>query len=203
LTALQQEYLVHLGLWVSFPKAVKLLSQLLGVQVSEATARRQTEAAGAAYEALQDEQASQLVDKQDNKSKKKRMASCQSASSSLEAPAPKLLRSHDGAMVPLVGGVWAEAKTVVIGEVKSKEKRYKQRPEQQVETVNLSYFSRLSDAEPFGRLATVATQGRGVGQAKEVGAVQDGAEWIQGFVDLHQPDALRILDAGPCGRLPA
>ena len=24
--------------------------------------------------------------------------------------------------------------------------------------------------------------------------MQDGAEWIQGFVDLHRPEALRILD---------
>jgi hypothetical protein len=97
-------------------------------------------------------------------------------------------------MVPLVGGVWAEAKTVVIGQVQSKEKACKQRPEQQVETVNLSYFSRLTDSETFGQLATVETERRGVGQAKEVGAVQDGAEWIQGFVDLHRPDAVRILD---------
>lgn len=114
---------MHLGLWVSFPKAVKLLKKLLGVQVSEATARRQTEAAGAAYEALQDEQASQRVDKQDKKSKKKRTASCQSASRDLHEPAPKLLRSHDGALGPLVGGGWAQAKPVVIGEVQSKEKR--------------------------------------------------------------------------------
>ena len=61
LTPLQQEHLVHLALWVSFPKAVKLLTQLMGVQVSEATARRHTEEAGAAYEAVQNEQASQLM----------------------------------------------------------------------------------------------------------------------------------------------
>ena len=65
---------------------------------------------------------------------------------------------------------------------------------QQVEVINLSYFSRLSDSETFGRLATVETERRGVGLAKEVGAVQDGACWIQGFVDLHRPDAIRILD---------
>jgi hypothetical protein len=104
------------------------------------------------------------------------------------------LLSSDGAMVPLVGGVWAEAKTVVIGHVKSKQTPGKQRPEQRVETVTLSYFSRLTDCETFGRLATVETERRGVGLAKEVGAVQDRAEWIQGFVDLHRPDALRILD---------
>ena len=36
----------------------------MGVQVSEAAARRQTEAAGAAYEAVQNEQASQLVEEE-------------------------------------------------------------------------------------------------------------------------------------------
>jgi hypothetical protein len=35
---------------------------------------------------------------------------------------------------------------------------------------------------------------RGVERAKEVCAIQDGAEWIQGFVHGHRHDALRILD---------
>ena len=190
LTPLQQEHLVHLALWVSFPKAVKLLAHLMGVRVSEATARRQTEEAGAAYEAVQNEQASQLLHEKENKSKKGRAQSCQPS----QRAEPKLMLSSDGAMVPLVGGVWAEAKTMVIAEIQRKEKACKQRPEQQVEAVNLSYFSRLTDAETFGRLATVETERRAVLQAKEVCAVQDGAEWIQGFVDLHRPDAVRILD---------
>ena len=119
---MQQEHLVHLALWVSFPKAVKLLSKLMGVQVSEATARRQTEEAGAAYEAVQDEQASQLVEEQEKKSKKGRARSCQPNKRAETEPATKLILSSDAAMVPLVGGVWAEVKTVVIGQVKSKEK---------------------------------------------------------------------------------
>ncbi len=36
--------------------------------------------------------------------------------------------------------------------------------------------------------------GRGVSQAKEVGAATDGADWLQGFIDLHRPDAVRILE---------
>jgi hypothetical protein len=122
LTPLQQEHLVHLALWVSFPKAIKLRSLLMGVQVSEATARRQTEGAGAAYEAVQDEQASHLVHEQEKKSKKGRAKAGQPNQRAGKEPESKLIRSHDGAMVPLVGGVWAEAKTVVIGQVKSKEK---------------------------------------------------------------------------------
>jgi hypothetical protein len=122
LTPLQQEHLVHLALWVSFPKAVKLLSRLMGVQVSEATGRRQTEGAGAAYEVVQDEQASHLVHEQEKTSQKGRAKAAQPKQRAGKEPEPKLILSSDGAMVPLVGGVWAEAKTVVIGQVKSKEK---------------------------------------------------------------------------------
>jgi hypothetical protein len=63
-----------------------------------------------------------------------------------------------------------------------------------VHTGELSYFSRLADAESFGRLALVETHRRGTETAHTVCAVSDGAEWIQGFVDLHRPDAVRILD---------
>ena len=31
-------------------------------------------------------------------------------------------------------------------------------------------------------------------RAKEVAAVQDGADWLQGFVESHRHDAVRILD---------
>jgi hypothetical protein len=58
----------------------------------------------------------------------------------------------------------------------------------------LSYFSRLTDHESFERLALVETHRRGLTQAKDVAAVVDGAEWIQGFIDYHRPDAVRILD---------
>ena len=43
-------------------------------------------------------------------------------------------------------------------------------------------------------LATVETQRRGTERAEVVCAVSDGAEWIQGFVDLQRHDAVRILD---------
>jgi hypothetical protein len=40
----------------------------------------------------------------------------------------------------------------------------------------------------------VETHRRGVDQAAAVCAVQDGAEWLQGLVDYHRADAVRILD---------
>jgi hypothetical protein len=212
-----------------FGRAVKLLDDVTGVQISEATGRRQTEAAGAAYEVLQNERADQFCEvkqKKNNRSSqetKKRKAetarlpcegakdeqkshaegikrkknSCSSQETKkkkAETAENKLLISSDGASVALVGGGCAEIKTLVIGLVQTKEKRCKERPDQQVETVDISYFSRLTDSQTFGKLATVETERRAVSLATSVCAVQDGAEWIQGFVDVHRPDARRILD---------
>jgi hypothetical protein len=54
--------------------------------------------------------------------------------------------------------------------------------------------SRMSDAETFADLAEVEMRRRGVSRAQEICAVTDGADWLQGFLDLHCPDAVRILD---------
>jgi hypothetical protein len=99
--------------------------------------------------------------------------------------------SADGAMVPLVGGEWAEVKTLAIGEVQVR-RDGDGLPE--VQTTDLSYFSRLADADGFTQQAYVETHRRGTENAKVVCAVQDGAEWEQGLVDVLRPDAVRILD---------
>jgi hypothetical protein len=94
-------------------------------------------------------------------------------------------------MVPLVHQEWAEVKMLAVGTVGAPVLEQK---EWVVHTGELSYFARLTDAETFGRFALVETYRRGTETAQTVGAVSDGAEWIQGFVDLHRPDAVRILD---------
>jgi len=103
------------------------------------------------------------------------------------------LMSVDGAFIRLVHREWAEVKTLVIGEVQPPVPDAKT-GDSVVHSTNLSYFSRLADAETFGRLALVETQRRGTETAKQVCAVMDGAEWEQGFIDLHRRDAVRILD---------
>jgi hypothetical protein len=158
-----------------FERAARELQDLLGVQVSDSTARRAALLVGAIWEQIQTEQAGPLGSK--------RFPLPQ------EEPAQRMLMSSDGGLVPLRGGVWAEVKTVVIGEVVCT-KDQPARPRSQAH----SYFSRLTDAATFADLASVEVSRRGVDRAKEVAAVQDGAEWLQGFVDSHRPDALRILD---------
>jgi hypothetical protein len=169
LTPRHHEHLVHLGAWMPFAHAARMLNLLLGVQVSEPTVRRLTEQAGALCEAAQ----SQL-----------------SAPSATAACAKEVI-SVDGAYVPLIKGEWAEVRTVAIGEAKEEITATGQR---EVHTSELSYFSRMTNATTFAELAEVEMQRRGVSQAKAVCMVSDGADWIQGFMDLHRPDALRILD---------
>jgi hypothetical protein len=93
-------------------------------------------------------------------------------------------------MVPLGGGVWAEVKVVAIGEVE----RRRRKGEEAIVTTNLTYFARMATAAIFADQASAELRRRGIERATEVCAIQDGAEWIQGFVQGHRHDALRILD---------
>jgi len=86
-----------------------------------------------------------------------------------------------------MGGEWVEGKALTIGEVTRNAR-------EEVCLEQLSSCSRLLDAERFTEAALVETQRRRVEQVAEVCAVQDGAEWLQGLVDYHRADAVRILD---------
>jgi hypothetical protein len=163
-----------------FERAAQMMECLLGVQVSEATTRRQSEHAGALALAVQTAQA---------------QAKPEVITSS--AKAARLAVSADGAYVPLLKGHWAEVRTVAIGEV---EQERAKNGEQEVHVRHLSYFSRMTDAETFADLAEVEMRRRAVSGAQEICAVTDGADWLQGFLDLHCPDAVRILDFLACCR---
>jgi hypothetical protein len=165
-----EETLARLCTWMPFEQARDPLQDLVGLQVSKATARRVTLQVGEAALAVEEAELERLK---------------QEVPQAPEGANTHLL-SADGALVQLVGGEWVEVKTLVLGEVTQ------QRGE--VCTQQLSSFSRLADAERFAEAALVETHRRGVEGAGEVGAVQDGAAWVQGLVDSHRADAVRILD---------
>ncbi len=175
LTPSLQEDVVRLGAWMPFGRARQELQHFRGVEVSRPTAERVTEAAGAAYVAFQTAEVARI----------------EKALPMPPAGPAKQFLSVDGANVPLVGGTWAEVRTLVIGDVQPPEMC---KGEPVIHTTHLSYFSRLTDAETFQRLALVETQRRGVETAQAVAAVTDGAEWIPKFIAFHRHDALRILD---------
>jgi hypothetical protein len=160
-----------------FRHAAEELEFFTRVAVSEATARRVTERAGQAYVEVQTGQVAELE---------------------RTLPAPprgpaRLLLSADGAFVPLVGGEWTEVKTLALGVIGAPVWEAK-RGERVVHTSALSYFSRRTEAADFAHLALVETHRRGVETAERVVAVTDGADWLQGFIDYHRRDAIRILD---------
>jgi hypothetical protein len=158
-----------------FERAVESLADLLRVQVSEPTVRRRTEEWGAAYVGVQAEEVRRI----------------EQALPVAPVGPDKMLLSVDGAMVPLVGGEWAEVKTLVLGVI---DEPVREGGEWVVHASELSYFSRLMAAEPFGRAALGETHRRGLETAAQVVAVTDGAEWEQGFIDYHREDAVRVLD---------
>jgi hypothetical protein len=175
------ESIARLGTWMPFVPVTKGLWHFLKVDVSEATARRKTEACGQAYVEVQTAEVEALERDRSDSPKD-------------EQPGPAVQQlSVDGALVPLVGKRWAEVKTLVIGTVGEPKLRV---GELEVHSSELSYFSRMTDHETFARLATVETHRRGTESAGKVVAVNDGAEWEQKFVDYHRPDAVRILDFG-------
>lgn len=167
-----QETLVSLSSELPFGRVVKHLARTLGVVVPVSTVRRQTLAVGQRMLEVHNEQAQPLADCPEEKASE------------------RLAMSSDGSMVPLVGGVWAEVKVVAIGQVE----RRKRKDKEEIVTTHLTYFARMSDATTFADQASAEMRRRGVERAKEVCAIQDGAEWIQGFVQGHRHDALRILD---------
>ena len=174
LTLRGEETLVRLASWMPFEQARELFQDLVGVRVSKATARRVTLATGEAQLSVCEGEVERL---------KQEVPQAPAGAGETE----KQAMSGDGAMVHLVGGEWAEVKTLALGEV-TRNKRG------EVCTQHLSYFSRLSDAASFEEAALVETHRRGLERATEVCAVQDGAEWLQGLVDYHRADAVRILD---------
>jgi hypothetical protein len=117
----------------------------------------------------------------------------------LEATAPtptaqpeQMVMCTDGAMVPLTSGEWREVKTVTFGEFRP----YWDAKQHKVvtKTDNVSYFSRVETAEDFSRSALVEWHRRGGENAHTMVAVQDGAKWIQSFIDYHCPQAVRVID---------
>lgn len=171
----QQEHLVHLACFMPFDKAAEMVGAILSVQTNEETARQLTERMGACMESAQTAEVDTPCPRE-----------------SKEGPVPqRRVISSDGAMVSLTKKQWAEVRTLAIGEPHEK---FNANGEREIHVGKLSYFSRLADASSFIDLAEVEIRRRKVGEAKEVCAVTDGADWCQSLTDRHRPDAVRILD---------
>jgi hypothetical protein len=170
-----QEAMTRLGAKLPYEQAREEINQFCHTLVSEPTIRRQTTGNGRAGEAMAKAETRQV----------------EKGEISSEAQPSRILISADGAYIALTSGEWREIKTVSIGEF---ETVVQADGSEKIETGSLSYFSRSYRARDFEYYALPEVHRRGVVNAGAVVTVNDGAEWIQNFVDYHCHDAVRILD---------
>lgn len=168
--------LVRLSTWLPFERVPDALAWCTQVPIGRETARRLTEQAGAALVAAELAAVERLE---------------QQGPGAMVVPPGRDQVSVDGAMVPLVGGEWAEVKTLAIGQVVERGG--------EPHATALSYFPRLADVDTFCRLAQGELYRRGIPYAQDVCAVCDGAEWCGTFRGRCCPHAVPILDFPPAG----
>jgi len=169
--------LVRLGASVPVAQAATVLASFTHVTVSDATARRLTEQAGAADVAVPTAEAA-------------RRARAAPAPPPGPGPAVRQL-SADGALVPLLTGEWGEVTPLVIGAVEPDPAA----PDA-VRTTEVTAFARRAEAADFIRPALVETHRRGVETAGLVEVLVDGSRWCPGVAEVPRPDAGRGLDHG-------
>lgn len=104
----------------------------------------------------------------------------------------KLVISADGSFIRLTSGEWREVKGLAVGEFERVEKA--SGVSEEVKTRNLSYFTRSYRVRDFETFALAELARRGLDKAETVVAVNDGAEWLQSFINYHCPQAVRIVD---------
>ena len=124
------EHLARLSARMPFECAAQELYYSHRCRISEPTARRLTLGAGEAWVELETAEAERIQRELPMRP---------------QGPAFQQV-SADGAMVPLVGGEWAEVKTLAIGTLSG------QRQGEEVKAKDLSYFSRMTDSDVFVNL---------------------------------------------------
>lgn len=171
-----EETITRLGGRLSYEEASEELDKMWGMRVPAETVRAITMRNG--------KYADEIIEAEVERIEKE-------APTATEKP-EQLLISTDGAMVQLTSGEWREVKMVAFGEFATHYNSQKQKVE--TKTKEISYFARVETAQAFGRSALYEWQRRGGDNAKKVVSVNDGALWIQSFIDYHCPEATRILD---------
>lgn len=171
-----QEAVTRLGSRLPFAEAREELERMWGVKLSTTSVREITLRNGRLTDEVIEAELSRL----------------KQAAPETEARPKQVVFSVDGGMVQLRNGEWREVKTVAIGEFESQWDAKKQ--EVVTQTSNISYFSSAERVERFTEKALVEWHERGVEQAEQVVTVNDGAMWIQSFIEYHCPQATRVID---------
>lgn len=171
-----QEAMTRVGGKLPFQQAVDEIKAFWKTEISETTVRRTTHTHGRACEIMARQEVEAIETEMPDG----------------PGQAKQLVISTDGAFIGLTNGEWREVKTVAIGEFAAHWNAKKSALE--VSSSDLSYYSRSYPAREFERYALGELHRRGLENAREVVTVNDGAAWIQSFIDYHCPKAVRVID---------
>lgn len=171
-----EELAARLGSAVPFAEAAELLLLAVGVRMGATTVRERTYAAGEAALAVEEVALAQAM----------------RAPARAAQPPAVLQVSIDATKVPLVGGGWTDVKLAVFADLVPGPPGRDGCPTLAPQTT--SYVARWEPAARFGQTLTLEAQRRGIDEAGVVVSPNDGADWIQGNLDLLAPQAVRVLD---------
>ena len=171
-----QEAIVRLGGRLTYGEVQDEIKRLWGIKISKGGVRAITMRHGRAATELVEQKVKQL----------------QEADAVIEQGTKQLVMCADGAMIHLTNGEWAEVKTVAFGEFESNFNY--PRGKNEIKAKEISYFSQMISSDRFAENSVVEWHRRGGADARRVVAVNDGAAWIQSFIDYHCPKAIRVLD---------
>jgi len=164
------------GVTVSFEEACRQIGEYLLVEVSVNTVRKETQLLG---ERQQQREAEWVQHSQD-------LAYLQARERNPERP-QRGYGSIDGAFVP-IGTTWKEQKTV------SWYRAGQRYGSPELHAQDITYYTSLEGAAPFGDLVWASAVHHQVDQAAEVVFVCDGAAWIWKLVTHYFPQAVQIVD---------
>ena len=164
--------MVRLGSKLSFREAAEEVWYMHRTEIPEATLRQTTHKHGLVVEEITQEETERL----------------ERTAPKSDAKPENLLLSTDGAFIRTTTEEWVEVKTTAIGEF------VLGKGENRPRTSQISYFSRQYEARKFEKHALGELHRRGIDNAKLVVSVNDGASWIQSFLEYHCPEAVRIND---------
>lgn len=172
LTPALREGVVRPGAWVPFARAAALLAYFTQATIGEATARRLTAGAGAAYEAVPAAEVARIG---------------RELPEDPTGPAVQQV-GGDGVLVPVLGGAWVAAKGPAIGAV------VRDAGDGEARATEPSSSARHAEAAAFAQRALGEVHRRGTATAGTVVGIADGAVWCRGGCAAHCPEAVRILD---------
>ncbi len=188
------------GIQFSYQKGQEWLREFLLFDVSENTIRKETEAMGAAQQALEEEWITQSQQedwlqeqlRQEDSVPETLYGAMDAAKVRIE-PRQQPKEAHED-WRDLKVLVWFETETVPARQQNARQKQKAERQEIPLRAIHKRYACDIAEAETFGQLLWATGCQVNAHRARRLVFLGDGAPWIWNLVQTHFPQAIQIVD---------